>query len=290
MVVCPTVVSGEENLLQQLHGEWSTVSNQTEGKWSLEPLLRYCPESTPTDPSCPDAVPPTNVHQSPNRRQESNSATSLTLMEDPNAATSENTDSSSNQWLGPRGPIGSSCSQPTPNAPDKNDLKVLYYNVRSIVYKIDELSTNYSLYCPDIVCITETWLNEDVLDSEICIPNYQLVRLDQDRHGGGIALYIANYLSYSLICSGPDTLEFLAISIKQPQSDMAIALLYRPPSSPISSFDNLSTVLEDICIPTYSMFLLVGDYNVDISIRNHLSHNLLNVTDQHGLTVIRTDV
>ena len=91
------VVSGEENLLQQLHGEWSTVSNQTEGKWSLEPLLCYCPESTLTDPSCPDAVPPTNMHQSPNRRQESNSATSLTPMEDPNAATSENTDSSSNQ-------------------------------------------------------------------------------------------------------------------------------------------------------------------------------------------------
>ena len=157
-----------------------------------------------------------------------------------------------NSIFEPGGPMGSSCSQPATNAPDKNTLKVLYYNVRSIVYKIDELSSNCSLHCPDIVCITETWLNENVLDSEICIPNYQLVRLDRNRQGGGIALYIANYLSYSLICSGPDTLEFLAISIKQPQGDVAIALLYRPPSSPISYFDSLSAILEGVCIPTYT--------------------------------------
>ena len=94
--------------------------------------------------------------------------------------------------------------------------------------------------------------------------------------------YIACFL-------GPDHLEFLAISIKQSQGDVAIALLYRPPSSPISYFDNLSTVLEDVCIPMYSTFLLVGDFNVDISVHSHLSHNLLNVTNQHGLSIIRTD-
>ena len=110
--------------------------------------------------------------------------------------------------------MGSLRFQCTPDVPDKDARKVLYYNTRSIVYKIDELSINCSLYCPDVVCITETWLNEDVLDSEASIPNYQLVRLDRDRHGGGIALYIANYLSYSIICSGLDHLEFLVISIK----------------------------------------------------------------------------
>ena len=91
------VVSGEENLLQQLYGEWSTISDQTEGKWSLEPLLCYSdPESTSTDSSCHDGVPPANMHQSPNPSQESDSATPLTTM-DANAATPEITDPSSNQ-------------------------------------------------------------------------------------------------------------------------------------------------------------------------------------------------
>ena len=67
--------------------------------------------------------------------------------------------------------MGSLYSQCTSDAHDKDALKILYY-VRSIVYKIDELSTNCSLYRPDVVCITETWLNEDVLNTEVGIPNY----------------------------------------------------------------------------------------------------------------------
>ena len=64
------VVSGEENLLQQLQGEWSTVSNHTEGKWSLESLLCYDPESTLIS-SNPVATAPTDVHESPNPHQQS---------------------------------------------------------------------------------------------------------------------------------------------------------------------------------------------------------------------------
>ena len=186
--------------------------------------------------------------------------------------------------------MGSLHSQCTPDALDKDALKILYYNIRSIIYKINEQSTNCSLYCPDIVCVTETRLNQDVLDTEVCIPNYQLVRPDQDRHGGGIVLCIANYLSYSIICSGPDHLEFLAISLKQTQlqGDVAITLL---PSSPVSYFNNLSTVLEHmLCIPMFSTFLLVGDYNIDISIHSHLRHNFLYVTNQHGVSISCTDL
>ena len=88
------VVSGEENLLQQLHGEWSKIT-QTEGKWSLESLLCY-PESTSTDSNCHDGVSPANnMHPSPNPSQESDSTTLTTM--DPNAVTPEITDPSSNQ-------------------------------------------------------------------------------------------------------------------------------------------------------------------------------------------------
>jgi len=48
------------------------------------------------------------------------------------------------------------------------------------------LKSHCLLYKPDIVCIVETWLGSDVLDSEICIPDYELTRLDRDRHGGGV--------------------------------------------------------------------------------------------------------
>ena len=66
-------------------------------------------------------------------------------------------------------------------------LTVLYYNARSILPKLDELQANVLLQKPDIICIIETWLSEDVMDDELLLPDYQIHWLDCNRHGGGIA-------------------------------------------------------------------------------------------------------
>ena len=41
-----------------------------------------------------------------------------------------------------------------------------------------------------VVCIVETWLGEEITDSEISLPDYQLYRLDRNRHGGGVLMYV----------------------------------------------------------------------------------------------------
>ena len=51
-------------------------------------------------------------------------------------------------------------------------LTVLYYNARSILPKLDELQANVLLQKPDIICIVETWLSEDVMDNEVLLPDY----------------------------------------------------------------------------------------------------------------------
>ena len=51
----------------------------------------------------------------------------------------------------------------------------------------------------DIVCLVETWLCMDILDMKISIPNYSIVRLDRNRHGGGVAMYIRNSVSYNVV-------------------------------------------------------------------------------------------
>ena len=47
-----------------------------------------------------------------------------------------------------------------------------------------------------MLCIVGTWLYEDINDSELLLPGYQLYRLDCSRHGGGIMMYV---------CSSPPT-------------------------------------------------------------------------------------
>ena len=95
-----------------------------------------------------------------------------------------------------------------------DNIRLLYYNTRSIVRKVDEWIAICLLQNPDIVCVVETWLDSDVQNTKISIPNYELVRLDRDRHGGGVAIYLASHLPFSVVSSGSHSLEFLAISFQ----------------------------------------------------------------------------
>ena len=65
--------------------------------------------------------------------------------------------------------------------------------------KFDELVALCSNDKPDIICLVETWICEDVFDSEIHIPNCSILRLYGNRHGGGVALYIRNSILYNVL-------------------------------------------------------------------------------------------
>ena len=85
-------------------------------------------------------------------------------------------------------------------------LTVLYYNARSILPKLDELQANVLLQKPDIICIIETWLSEDVMDDELLLPDYQIHQLDCNRHGGGIALYTITLCHVGYCCKVAHTI------------------------------------------------------------------------------------
>lgn len=70
------------------------------------------------------------------------------------------------------------------------NFSIMYFNCRSMLPKFDEVVATCSASHPDIVCLVETWLSVDILDSEVFIPNYSVVRLDRNRHGGGVLVYV----------------------------------------------------------------------------------------------------
>ena len=113
-----------------------------------------------------------------------------------------------------------SCSKPSSvhsvNHVDRG-VSILYYNARSLLPKLDELNVVCEATKPDIVCIVETWLDDRVSDSELSLDNYQLFRFDRNRHGGGVAIYVCNFLSCNIIVQGgPHRLEILSLSISSP--------------------------------------------------------------------------
>ena len=54
---------------------------------------------------------------------------------------------------------------------------------------------------PDAIkfCI---WLCPDITAAEISLPGYSAVRLDRDRHGGGIILFVADIYNVKVLQQG----------------------------------------------------------------------------------------
>ena len=92
-------------------------------------------------------------------------------------------------------------------------INLLYFNVRSLLPKIDNLRAICTLYSPDIVCIVETWLDDTILDSEISVQGYSVCRLDRSRHGGGILIFVKSMFIYSLLFKGSVDFECLVMSV-----------------------------------------------------------------------------
>ena len=93
----------------------------------------------------------------------------------------------------------------------------------------------------------------DIDNNEISLQGYSIVRLDRNRHGGGILLYIRNDLSLSFVTvlSGPAGLEIIFVSIfVSGKKCFCLGVFYRPPFSPNCILDNLFDVLCSLNVLT----------------------------------------
>ena len=81
----------------------------------------------------------------------------------------------------------------------KHGIKISHLNIRTLLPNLDQIRSLISNERIHILCLNETRLDHTISDSEISIPGFSVFRNDRDRHGGGVAVYISNSLSYSVI-------------------------------------------------------------------------------------------
>ena len=77
-------------------------------------------------------------------------------------------------------------------------LHVIHLNIYSLLPKIDELSDLARRTNAAVIDISESKLDSTVLDSEIYIGNYEILRFNRHPQGGGVACYIRSDVSYKL--------------------------------------------------------------------------------------------
>ena len=76
---------------------------------------------------------------------------------------------------------------------------ILYTNVRSLFNKMDEIILNLNKYTPDVAVFCETWLDDSIPDVAISCNNYNVIRKDRNKYGGGIACYVNESFSPSVL-------------------------------------------------------------------------------------------
>ena len=146
----------------------------------------------------------------------------------------------------------------------KRGLHLIHLNINSLLSKIDELQEIAKKTRATVIGITESKLDGSVLDGEINIDGYELVRSDWNRHGGGVGCYIHNDISFSVRGNFSSEIENIFLDILLPKTKpIFLGILYRPPDQS-KFFDNLSTSISQTCSFNEQEVYILGDLNINL--------------------------
>ena len=109
------------------------------------------------------------------------------------------------------------------------------------------------LLCGDILCFSETWIKNDIVQEELKIPGYEL-QLNSIGEGKGIATYFKSEGNYQSIDVKNPTFQFTKLS----SLEIDIINVYRSQSANNSNFlDELSTLINKD-----KTTIICGDFNL----------------------------
>lgn len=165
------------------------------------------------------------------------------------------------------------------------NLQIVNLNVNSLRFKTDLLQAE--LGDCDIICVTETKLNNNISNDDISIENFQNPQpFRKDRltdNGGGVLIYVRdNLIAKRRSDLEIPELESICIEVVTNRKKIIIMCFYRPPQARANSWDHLETLIDN-CIDTNCSVLLLGDINEDLlSISDN--HKFSRICERYGIS------
>ena len=164
-------------------------------------------------------------------------------------------------------------------AEKQQKLKIAHINTRSLLSCIDEVKLIILNSKIDILCISETWLEQNIPDRFVNIDGYTLFRKDGGR-GGGTCMYVKNCLKGVEMkfnhpaCQGIEDV-WVKIQMKKLPS-IIVGAMYRHPHATSDSFDYIHEIIQRIAIDDKAIFLL-GDLNDNVLDRQSKLQKIVNI-------------
>ena len=166
----------------------------------------------------------------------------------------------------------SSLSLDRPDRTPASHILAYYQNVGGMNSCTDDYLLSCSDECYDIIALTETWLNEGTLSTQVIGTNYNVFRTDRSPAnsrksiGGGVLLAVHRRFDSCLVdnISGK-CVEQVWVQIRLARFSLYFCVVYLPPdrTRDMTLIDAHTNSLRDIAanaLPT-DEFVIVGDYN-----------------------------
>ena len=154
----------------------------------------------------------------------------------------------------------------------RRGLHFVHININSLLSKIDELPYIAKLSEAAVIGILEPKLDNSFLYCEIQIENYELIGFNRNKHGGSVACFIRNDLSYN-------TKSFLPLRWKiypyknflTQSKPLILGTNYSPPSQ--DSFNETVTEYFSKINTNNTEIYTLGDFNINLfSNQKHIFH------------------
>ena len=155
-------------------------------------------------------------------------------------------------------------------------LKIYSVNASSLLLKIDELIALCAAETFNAIVVTETWLSDKIGDSEVHIRGYNLIRKDRNWHGGGVAIYLPDCITYKLVNLPYLELEFLVLELSMYSHIYTTAGFYCLPRSDKSTMIRLYNAVTLLRSQNVSNLIICGDFNIDPTDPNSPNHEHVN--------------
>ena len=145
----------------------------------------------------------------------------------------------------------------------------MYFNAQSIVSKVSELHglLDNTLVHYDVICITETWLNDCFVDSLIATRSkYKIFCCDHfDRRGVGCAILVnvslqSNQVSYvhGLVT---DDIDMVGVNLECKNQNVVINCIYNPMCGATGQMGKLCNIINFLS-DKFRHYCIVEDFNL----------------------------
>lgn len=130
----------------------------------------------------------------------------------------------------------------------RKNIKIILLNICSIRSKLDEMKTLCLTEKPDLLILTEIWINSD-----------------ETRQGGGCVMYIRKGVHFKLIKNHIDINTIILEIHMKHQANLNIIATYRPPKQ--ENCLEFTAFLEEV-LSNYRNTVCFGDININLLDQN----------------------